>query len=244
MLCQKQEKYEQSHPRRTCSGRLTLATAHNDEACAHLASALKDLKRLDDAAVWYQQAVRLNPQSPEYQNNLGVALHQRGRLTDAAESYQRAIQLKPQYAEAHNNLGVTLKELRRSAEAVAYLQQALKLKADYVDAYNNHKGPYLASGEHESHGRGPGRTHQAALSTSIQIPPQAYNNQGVVLNSLGRNAEAVASYRRALEASPEFAEAHSNLCLTLNYDPRIDDATLLAEHRRFAEMQTHPQAGE
>jgi protein O-GlcNAc transferase len=230
----KQEKYEQA----------ILALQHalkiqpnNDEACAHLASALKDLKRLDEAAIWYQQALRLNPQSPEYCNNLGVALHQRGRTAEAAEAYQRAIQLKPQYAEAHNNLGVTLKEMGRSAEAVAYLQTSLRLKSDYVDAYNNLGLTW----------RGLNRmdealaAHRKALALQPNSP-EGHNNLGVVLNSMGRLAEAIASYRRAIEVRPGFAEAHSNLCLALNYDPAMDDASLLAEHRRYAEMQTRPAA--
>lgn len=206
---------------------------HNHEACAHLASAMKDLKRLDESALWYEQALRLKPQSPEYFNNLGVVLHQRGRASEAAEAYQRAIQLRPHYAEAHNNLGVTLKELRRSAEGIAYLQQALKLKPDYVDAYNNLGLAWRGLNRMDE----AVAAHQKALSIQPNSPP-AHNNLGIALQSLGRLDEAVSCYRRALEFRPSFAEAHSNLCFSLNYDPRIDDASLLAEHRRFAELQT------
>jgi protein O-GlcNAc transferase len=46
----------------------------------------------------------------------------------------------------------------------------------------------------------------------------------------GRLAEAQESFRQALRVQPDFAVAHSNLLLSLTYDPAVDPRVCFAEH--------------
>ena len=54
------------------------------------------------------EAVRLHPDNPATQYDLGKAWLALARLEDAAEAFRHALALKPDYAEAHNNLGNVL----------------------------------------------------------------------------------------------------------------------------------------
>ncbi len=55
-------------------------------------------------------------------------------------------------------------------------------------------------------------------------PPPLWNNLGITLVELGRTQEAEASYRRAIELDPNFAEAHYNLGCLLHLHGRTDEA--------------------
>ena len=68
--------------------------------------------------VRYQQALRLEPDSPEAQNNLGIVLAKQGRLDEAAACYQQALHLKAEYPDAHNNLGNVLEKQDKLDEAM------------------------------------------------------------------------------------------------------------------------------
>ncbi len=94
-------------------------------------SALKELKRLDDALTSYDKAIALKPDYAEAFNNRGNALKELKRLDDALTSYDKAIALKPDYAEAFNNRGNVLKELKRLDDALTSYDKAIALNPDY-----------------------------------------------------------------------------------------------------------------
>ena len=64
---------------------------------------------------------------------------------------------------------------------------------------------------------------------------QRLNNLGNALNDCGELDEAVACYRRALEAAPNYAEAHSNLGTVLKDQGRLEEA--VACYRRALELK-------
>ena len=76
--------------------------------CVRLGSALQSLGRRDQAATFYQKALRLDPASAEAWFKLGLALQDGRQPEQAAEAYRRALSLRPDLAEAEANLGVVL----------------------------------------------------------------------------------------------------------------------------------------
>jgi tetratricopeptide (TPR) repeat protein len=54
----------------------------------------------------YRRALRIEPNSPEIHNNLGVALYHRREFAEARVHYDRAFELQPTYLEAAMNLGL------------------------------------------------------------------------------------------------------------------------------------------
>jgi predicted O-linked N-acetylglucosamine transferase (SPINDLY family) len=64
---------------------------------------------------------------------------------------------------------------------------------------------------------------------------KAHSNLGNALNDQGKLDEATAAYRQAIGIRPDYAEAHSNLLLSLNYDDKSTADRLFAAHREWDE---------
>jgi Flp pilus assembly protein TadD len=56
------------------------------------------------AVAQFSEAVRLDPNYGQGQNNLGLALAQTGRVPEALVHFQAAIRAEPELQEAHQNL--------------------------------------------------------------------------------------------------------------------------------------------
>ena len=84
-----------------------------------------------------RQALRENPNSDTYHNNLGKALQGLGRLEEAADSYRRTLELNPNHVLACNNLGKVQLELGQWEEAIICFRQAVALRPDFNEAHRN-----------------------------------------------------------------------------------------------------------
>ncbi len=93
--------------------------------------------RLDEAIAQFQAAIRVRPNSQEY-NNLGLAYESKGLINAAIDMYRRAIFLDASNEEAYNNLGKAyLLYEGRIDEAIPLFIKALELNASYADASLN-----------------------------------------------------------------------------------------------------------
>jgi Flp pilus assembly protein TadD len=181
------------------------AQRHLGEARAQL----RAQQRPADAEACSRAVARLQPESAEAHNNLGIDLLDQHRLVEARACFQRAVQLDVGHAEAHNNLAVALWHLGQLEEAAVSLREAVRLRPDYSDALSN-LGEVL---------RKLGRFEEAALSLreAVRLRPDdadALNNLGLVFHDQSRFEEALASFARALEAQPNHVETHWNRALT------------------------------
>ena len=59
---------------------------------------------LDQAIVYYQEALKANPHFAQTLNNLGVIYTMLGKLDEAYQYCKRAVEVNPAYSEAYNNL--------------------------------------------------------------------------------------------------------------------------------------------
>jgi tetratricopeptide (TPR) repeat protein len=64
---------------------------------------------------------------------------------------------------------------------------------------------------------------QTALCREPNLP-DIHNNLGIVLATLGRLAEAAASFKNAVRLKPDFAEAHNNLGNALRAQGNLEAA--------------------
>jgi Flp pilus assembly protein TadD len=170
-------------------------------------------------ATCYRQALRLVPDDPEAQNNLGIVLARQGRLDEAGARFQQALRLKDDYPDAHNNLGNVLEKQDKLDEAMACYQQALRLKPHYPEAHYN-LGIVLAR-------QGRLDEAEACYQQALRLKPdypEAHNNLGTVLTRQDKLDEAEACYQQALRLKPDDPEAHNNLGLVLARQDKLDEA--------------------
>jgi predicted O-linked N-acetylglucosamine transferase (SPINDLY family) len=218
--------------------------------------------RMEEALVLYRRALTIRPRHAEVNNNLGAVLAVQGRYEEAIACYRQALSAKPNYGDAFNNLGISLTELGRMDEAVASLEQAIRLNPRDPSCYFNLGRALQKRGRLDDAVRayhqalalrpnyadvqnnlGVALTHQGRLDEAesrlreplAQDPTSAgtWNNLGNALKEQGRLDEAIVCYQRAMQVKPDNAEAHANLLVCLNYDPRVSPGELLEEHRRW-----------
>lgn len=91
----------------------------------------------EKALAYFEQALKLSPDNPDFLNNIGVCLSKLGRYRKAVPYFDQAIKARPDYAEAYCNFGNLLRILDMAELAERYLQKAIDLKSNYEGALLN-----------------------------------------------------------------------------------------------------------
>ena len=201
-----------------------------DRGAVHtsLGRVLAQQQRLDQAVESFERSIELDPNDFEARFGLGNALLEQGKAAESEASYRQGIALQPGHAPLLNNLGNALTKQGKLDAAIECYRQALALFPDHFRAYFN-LGNAL---------RDQGKSDEAVESyrRSLAINPnyaKLYNNLAGIMKAQGRAAEAVAYYRRAIEIEPEARYVHSNMLMTLQYDPATTPASSLVEHLAY-----------
>jgi tetratricopeptide (TPR) repeat protein len=160
---------------------------------------------MDEAIRYGNLAVSLDPKHYGGHALLGNAYYKKGDIAQAAMEFEKALALKPESAEAHFNLGLALFDMGSMDRAESEFKQAGAIKEDAVTSY------YLARVYYNQK-----RFDQALEEVQRSIKknpkaPGAYNLKGVVLNQLGRYAEAAGSFEAGLVLSPDDINLQVNL---------------------------------
>jgi tetratricopeptide (TPR) repeat protein len=215
---------------------LITAGNNNHIVYGNLAAICGMQDRFDELIEFLRKALELNPNYPDFHNNLGVALKRKGDLTAAIASYKKALELKPNYPDAHNNLGVALKGQGDLTAAIASYKKALELKPNYPDAHNNLGNALTDQGDLTA--------AIASYKKALELKPNypdAHNNLGNALTDQGDLTAAIASYKKALELKPNYPDAHNNLGTALQEQGDLTAA--IASYKKALEFKpNHPDA--
>jgi len=169
--------------------------------------------RLSEAERDCREILAADPEQDAAMHLLGlIALHG-GRAVLAVEWIGKACARNPQNAEACGNLGIALKAVGELDRAAASFERAVKLNPGYAEAWTNLGNLRLAQARlDEAIG-----CHRRAIAARPDYA-LGWCNLGIALgasNLPDDAAEALVSFKRALELNPRFVEAHNNLGLLL-----------------------------
>ena len=165
---------------------------------------------LTDEAIRYGRlAVSLDPNHFNGWRLLGEAYYGKGEFALAAEAYEKAAAIKPDAADVQRSLGLAYVELKDAAKAETALKKAIGLGSGYEAHY------YLAKLYYNER-----RYEESLDQVQISIKKNGgnaagYNLKGVLLNQLGRFAEAVGSFQAGLVLTPGDVNLQVNLGIAL-----------------------------
>jgi tetratricopeptide (TPR) repeat protein len=140
---------------------------------------------------------------------------------EALACFNQALHLNPSHSEAWSKCGSVLEKLGCYQEAIAINQtvQHLLLKPELtLVAPNLAENPVVI-----------------AANQSLRETSQYWLNRGATLYTLGRDAEAITNYDKAIELSPNNHSAWSNRSLALYYLGHYEDA--IASYDKVLELK-------
>lgn len=158
-----------------------------------------------------------------------------GNGVAAASLYDTLVRSHPDSPKLWNERGVVEHRSAKLAEAARLYRRSLDLDPDYTLARNN-----LAIGL--AHGDDLGGA-EAAFELAVggaDPPPEAWTNYALLLSRSSRHAEALRSYRRALEIDPQSAAAWTGVGTALLEMGKAKEARTALVHA----VQSDPELAE
>ena len=182
-----------------------LAASNPGDARVHnnLGEALARTGKLAEAIPQYERALELNPQYHAIHKSLGLALTAAGRPDEAIPHFEKALEVYPESADLHNHLGRALAMKERLDDAMAEFRKAAEIDPRSAGAQNN-IGRVLAA---------KGRIGDAIpyFEKAVEIDPRFVEAQyylgAALYYARGRAPEALAHWREALRAEPDYLPA-------------------------------------
>ncbi len=183
---------------------------HSDRIVARLygnyASLLRQQNHPDQARVFLNKALVLDPGNVVANVQMGVLLADTNDLAGAEQYYRAAIAADPQGATAHLNLGALFMAKGDVTAAVAEYEKAIELNPYSVQAYYN-----LGIAERS---RNRPRQAAAAYQKALELAPQftaAHINLGILYYERKDTKEAIAEFEAVLQYEPGNKKAKAAL---------------------------------
>lgn len=163
---------------------------------------LRIQKRLDDAAVAFEQALARDPRHIEALRGLGDVQREMGRPAAAIATWRRALDLVPDSAVLHHRVGEALLDQGQAQAALEEFQRALALDPSLAPAYGNLGVTFIRLGRFADALPWLERAREAAPRV-----PETHENLGYALLQLDEPRRALEMFERTLELAPQRANA-------------------------------------
>jgi len=173
------------------------------------------------ALSYYQQAVKLAPQSAKYHLKLARMWEKLKQPAKANLAFYEAFSLQSSKVSARNHylLGDKLLQHQETKRAIACYRRAVSIKSDFIEAYWRLGEISLAQGKH--------KIALACYNRALKIAPNRVQNYILVaktLTNLKNWSAAISYYQKAVTLEPNNAEIYTNLGEVLIYLQRHEDA--------------------
>ena len=183
-----------------------------------------ELKEYDNAILYFQKAIELDPKYSEAYYNLGTTYTNKGNLDKAIQCYKKAIELNPQISIVYNNMGVAYEEKGDNEKAIKCYEKAIEIDPNYSLVYFNLGISYSEKGNIDK--------AITSYENAIELDPKysmAYNNLGLIYNDKGNIDKAILLFKKSIEIDPMYSMAYNDLGVVYSEKGNIDKAILLLE---------------
>ena len=201
----------------------------------NLGSRLIDHGEFRRAEELLKQGATRSPTCPATRYNLGNALFRQGKYLPAITCYRESLALQPDFAMCDLQLGLALHNAGLRSEALTHYQAAVAAHPEDPALRINHGALLQSECDLDAAAE--------AFREAVRLTPQdatPLNNLAVVMKEIGDVSEATRLLRRCVELKPSSLEIHSNLILTLHYDPTATEADLTAAHEAWNRQHPSP----
>jgi tetratricopeptide (TPR) repeat protein len=177
---------------------------------------------LEKALELYQQAIKIRPEFPEAEFQVGNILTGQGKYPEAEAAFRRAIELKKSWSLPYSGLGALLMRVNRDADAEKSLRQALTIDANDNLALRLLSEIRLRAGDVKE------AVELAKRATSTQdAPPSAWLTYAMAQRAAGDKVVARSILDRLIKDQPDNVAAlleRADLSTDeKNYDAAIED---------------------
>ncbi|HSR70396.1 MAG TPA: tetratricopeptide repeat protein [Acidobacteriota bacterium] len=107
------------------------ANPQDAEVRVAMGNAFYDLKRFDQAAAWYEEALALEPGNVNVSTDLGTSYYYLGQPQKAVQQLRLSLQINATHPQTLQNLGVVLESMGRDQEALAVWEKLVQANPDY-----------------------------------------------------------------------------------------------------------------
>jgi len=159
-----------------------------------------------DAIIYYNKAIELNPKHTKSYYNLGLLLHKIKNYKEAIDCFEKILKTEPGFKNANNSLGVIFYKLGENLKAIACYKNEIQTNSLNIGAYNNLGIVFYNLGEiHKA---------RSSFEKAIQIDPNfigAHNNLAILYYDIKETEKAINCFERVLKIDPKNKEANYNL---------------------------------
>jgi tetratricopeptide (TPR) repeat protein len=99
----------------------------------------ENLKNNDEAELFFQKAIRLDPKNEIAYNNLGYLYYIQKKIDYSIENYKKAIELNPRYIYSYNNLSIVCAHQKEWGRSIEIYKKVIE-----IDPKNSLAYGYLA----------------------------------------------------------------------------------------------------
>ncbi len=187
-----------------------------------LASALEQMGRRAEAAMWYQEALNLSPDDAGLLFHTGRLYNEERRFQGAAERLRRAVELEPSFGPAWVELARSLGETGEHLEAAEALTRALELAPGDRNLRFHRAGNYRHGGRRELALR-----EFESLLSDLGFHREIVMQLGRIEHELGRPASAARRFEELIAAGAEpalLSQAHFELANIRTEQERYEEA--------------------
>ncbi len=159
-----------------------------------------DKEHYDKAIAYFDEAIRLDPESIYAYFKRGKAKSNLGDYKGAFSDYDKAIELNPERVLNYIGRGLSSDHLGDHKDAISDYDKVIKINSQHVATYINRGSAKRKLGDYKG--------AFSDYDKAIELNPQhaaAYINRGYAKFKLGNHKDAIEDYNKAIKINSEYA---------------------------------------